>query len=159
MNNYEIDNDEVILYEGKVGYNKNSIDVEFKLTTKKMIFEKQKGLIKKTKELIDIIPLDKIKIYNDSVQIKQKINELQVQTLDKNFSIYANGILEAKKIITKIIDTITGTTISERGSKKISGAIDLVDETLGLNTRDTVKAVLENGIKGTLINGIKNKKK
>jgi len=124
-----------------------------------MIFEKQKGFIKKTKELIDIIPLDKIKVYNDSVQIKQKLNELQVQTLDKNFSIYATGMLEAKKIITKIIDTLTGTTISKRGSKKISEAIDLVDDTLGLNTRDTVKGVLENGIKGTLINGIKNKKK
>ena len=101
MNNYEIDNDEVILYEGKVGYNKNYIDVEFKLTSKKMIFEKQKGLIKKTKELIDIVPLNKIKVYNDSVQIKQKMNELQVQTLDKNFSIYANGMLEAKKLLLK----------------------------------------------------------
>ena len=158
MNNYEINNDEVILYEGKVGYNKNYIDIDFKLTSKKMIFEKQKGLIKKTKELIDIIPLDKIKIYNDSVQVKQKINELQVQTLDKNFYIYANGILEAKKILTKIIDTITGTTISKRGSQKINETIDLVDETLGLNTRDTVKGVLENGIKGVLLNGIKNKK-
>lgn len=159
MNNYEIDNDEVILYEGKVGYNKNHIDVEFKLTSKKMIFEKQKGLIKKSKELIDIVPLDKIKIYNDSIQIKQKMNELQVQTLDKNFSIYANGMLEAKKINTKIIDTLTGTTISKRGSQKISESIDLVDETLGLNTRDTIKGVLENGVKGALINGIKNKKK
>lgn len=159
MKNYEIDNDEVILYEGKVGYNKNYIDVEFKLTSKKMIFEKQKGFIKKTKELIDVVLLDEIKIYNDSVQVKQKMNELQIQTINKNFSIYASGMLETKKIATKIIDIITGTTISKRGSQKISGAIDLVDETLGLNTRDTVKGVLENGIKGTLINGIKNKKK
>jgi hypothetical protein len=159
MDNYEIDNDEVILYEGKVGYNKNYIDIDFKLTSKKMIFEKQKGFLKKTKELINIVPLDKIKVYNDSVQIKQKMNELQVQTLDENFSIYASGILEAKKIITKIIDTITGTTISKRGSQKLNGAFDLVDETLGLNTRDTVKGVIQNGIKGTLINGIENKKK
>lgn len=158
MNNYEIENDEVILYEGKVGYNKNYIDVEFKLTSKKMIFEKEKGLIKKTKELIDIVSLDKIKVYNDSVQIKQKMNELQVQTLEKNFSIYASGMLEAKKIITKIIDAITGTTVSKRGSQKISGVIELADETLGLDTRSMVKGVLENGIKGTLINGIKHKK-
>ena len=143
MSSYEIDNDEVILYEGKVGYNKNYIDVDFKWTSKKMIFEKQKGLIKKTIELIDVVPL----------------NELQVQTIDKNFSIYANGMLEAKKIITKIIDTITSTTLSKRGTQKINETIDLVDETLGLNTRNIVKGVLENGIKGTLINGIKNKKK
>ena len=47
------------------------------------------------------------------------------------------------------------------GVKVILGShpIDLIDETLGLNTRDTLKGVLENGIKGTLINGIKNKKK
>lgn len=158
MNDYEIDKDEVILYEGKVGYNKNYIDVEFKLTSKKMIFEKQKGLIKKRKELIDIVTLDKIKVYNDSVQIKQKKNELQIQTIEKNFSIYADGILEAKKIIAKIIDIITGTTTSKRVLKKISGTIDLIDENLELNTRDMVKGVLENGIKGTVINGIKNKK-
>ena len=124
-----------------------------------MIFEKQKGLIKKTLELIDVVPLNKIKVYNNSVQIKQKKNELQVQTGDKNFSIYAGGMLEAKKIITHIIDTITGTTVSQRSSQKINEAIDLVDETLGLNTRDTVKGVLENGLKTTLINGIKSKKK
>ena len=159
MNNYEIDNDEVILYEGKIGYNKNYMDVEFTLTSKKMIFEKKKGLIKKTKELIDIVALDKIKIYNDSVQIKQKSNELQIQTLDKNFSIYASGMIEAKKILTKIIDVLTETTITKRGSQKINDVIDLVDGTLGLNTRETVKGFLENGIKGTLINGIKSKKK
>ena len=131
MNDYDIDNDKEILYEGKVGYNKNYINVTFRLTTKKMIFEKQKGLT--TVELIDIIQLDKIKISNNSVQIKQKKNELQVETTDKNFSIYANGMLEAKMIGARLIDAVTGELNKKRGK------IDWVDEALGLNTREKVK--------------------
>ena len=44
-------------------------------------------------------------------------------------------------------------------SKKIlKGAIDMVDDTLGVDTRGTIKGVLEQGIKGTLLNGIGKKK-
>lgn len=158
MNNYEIDSDEVILYEGKVGYNKNYINIDFKLTSKKMIFEKEKGIFKKSMELIDIVKLEEIKIYNGTVQVKQKLNELQIQTFNKNFSIYASGVIEGGKIITKIVDTITETTFTKRSAKKINETIDMVDETLGVNTRDTVKTVVESGIKRTLINGFKKRK-
>ena len=47
--------------------------------------------------------------------------------------------------------------MAERGSEKIKGAIDLVDETLGLDTRGIAKSFMEDGIKGTIINGIKKK--
>lgn len=43
--------------------------------------------------------------------------------------------------------------------KKFKGAINTVDDVLGFDTRDTIKGVLENGITGTLFNGIKKIKK
>ena len=46
----------------------------------------------------------------------------------------------------------------QRGSEKIKEAIGVVDDTLGLDTRNTIKGVLEHGIKGTLLNGIAKKK-
>ena len=60
---------------------------------------------------------------------------------------------------TKIINAVTGTTMAERGSEKVKGAFNIVDETLGLDTRGIAKGIIENGIKGTIINGIKKKDK
>lgn len=157
--NYEIANDEIVLYTGTVGYEKSTLNTLFTLTSKKMIFEKEKGVFKKTKELIDIIPLEDIKVFNEEVQSKQKFNEIHVQTVKKNFTIYLFGIIEAKNVNSKIINAISGTTTMERGSKKVKNTLDIVDDTLGINSRNIVKGVLENGIKGTLISGIKNKRK
>ena len=161
--NFQIEEDEVILYEGSVWYEKTSNDksyaVDLTLTSKRMIFEQEKGFFKKQKELLDIIYLSDIKVFNGEVQCKQKMEELQIQTNSKVFSIIFNGILEAKKVYNKIINTITGTTMATRGSDKVKSALDLVDETLGLDTRGVARGLLENGIKGTLINGIKKRKK
>lgn len=160
--NYEIEENEVILYEGFSEYKSESnkaLNVSFVLTSKRMIFEQEKGFFKKQKELIDIINLSDIKMFNGEVQCKQKFNELMFQTNKKNFSLFFNGLIEAKKVNTIIINAVTGTTMAKRGSEKVKGAFNLVDETLGLDTRGIAKGIIENGIKGTIINGIKKKDK
>ena len=88
--NYEIDEDEVILYEGSAEYvvDEDKINTEFKLTNKKMIFEKKKGAFKKERELIDIIQLADVKIHNDQVQCKQKFTELELQTKQRNSQLF-----------------------------------------------------------------------
>ena len=43
----------------------DKINTEFKLTNKKMIFEKKKGAFKKERELIDIVQLADVKIHNE----------------------------------------------------------------------------------------------
>ena len=59
--NFQIDEDEAILYEGSVLYEKDSsdksYDVDLTLTSKKMIFEQEKGFFKKQKQLFDIVNL------------------------------------------------------------------------------------------------------
>ena len=57
-----------------------------------------------------------------------------------------------------MINAVTGTTLAQRGSDLIKDAFTIVDDTLGLDTRETIKGVLENGIKGTIWNGIKKRK-
>ena len=83
---------------------------------------------------------------------------MQIQTIKKNFSIIFDGLLEAKKVNTKILNAVTGTTIAKRSSNKVKGALDLVDETLGIETRGIAKGIVENGLKGTFINRIKKRK-
>ncbi len=158
MGNYELLADEVVLYEGSVTSKNYKGTLQLTLTSQKIIFEKEKGLFKKDRELIDIIPLETVKIYNDAAQVKQKSDTVEVQTVDKNIAIVFSGMLEARKFTGKIVDAVTGTTLARRSSDKIKGAFNMVDDTLGLDTRGTIKGFLENGVKGTLINGLGKKK-
>ena len=128
------------------------------LTSQKMIFEKEKGLFKKERELIDIIPLDSIKFYNNAAQIKQKSDTVEIQTVAKNISLFFSGMLEARKFTGKIVDAATGTTLAMRVSEKTKDAFNMVDETLGVDTRDAIKGILEHGVKGAILNGIVKKK-
>jgi len=46
MNNFKIENDEGILYEGIIDTNKNK-NIQLSITSKKLIFQKEKGILKK----------------------------------------------------------------------------------------------------------------
>lgn len=158
MGNYELREDEVVLYEGIVTGNVAKGTLQLILTSQKLIFEKEKGLFKKERELIDIFTHEDIKFYNDNAQIKQKGTNVEIQTVSQNITITFSGMIEARKFTGKIIDAVTGTTLAKRSSDKIKGAFNMVDDTLGLDTRETIKGVLENGVKGTILNGIGKKK-
>ena len=150
--------DEVVLYNGEATSNVYKGNLKITLTSHQIVVEKEKGLFKKEIELLDTIALEDIKTYNDVVQIKQKGASAEIQTKTKNITFNFSGLIEARKFVGKAIDASTGTTLAKRSSDKVKSALDLTDDTLGLDTRGTIKSVLEQGIKGTLINGIKKKK-
>lgn len=158
MANYELQPEEVVLYEGAVTCKAYKGNLLMTLTSKKVVFEKEKGLFKKERELVDIIQLENVKLYNDTAQIKQKGSEVEVQTVEKNLTLVFSGMLEARKFTGKIIDAVTGTTLAKRSSNKIKDAFNMVDDTLGLDTRGAIKGVLEQGVKGAILNGIGKKK-
>lgn len=158
MGNYELLADEVVLYEGTVTGKGYKGSLQLTLTSRKIILEKEKRLFKKERELIDEIQLEDIKVYNDAVQVKQKGDAVEIQTVSKNIALSFSGFLDARKFTGKAIDAATGTTLAKRVSTKTKGAFDIVDDTLGLDTRGTIKGLMENGVKGTLLNGIKKKK-
>ena len=158
MGNYKLLVDEVVLYEGVVTSKNYKGTLQLTLTSQKIIFEKEKGLFKKERELIDVFSLDSVKVYNNAAQVKQKGDTVEIQTIEKNVSVEFSSMLDARKFTGKIVDAVTGTSIIRRGSDKIKDASRLVDDTLGLDTRGTIKGILENGVKGTIINGLGKKK-
>ena len=158
MANYELLADEVVLYQGAVTSKNYKGSLQMTLTSHKIVLEKEKGLFKKELELIDIILLETVKFYNNAAQIKQKNDTVEIQTTDKNIALVFSGMIEARKFTSKIVDAVTGTTLAQRSSDKIKDAFGMVDDTLGLDTRGTLKGILENGVKGTLLNGIGKKK-
>ena len=156
--NYTLQADEAVLYEGTVSSRDYKGNIIITLTSQKIVIEKETGVFKKVREIVDNIGLESIKIYNGTAQVKQKINDVEIQTVEKNITVTFSGMIEARKFAGKLIDTVTGTTLAQRVSDKTKGAIDMVDDTLGVDTRGTLKGVLEQGIKGTLLNGIGKKK-
>ena len=150
--------DEVVLYNGEATSNEYKGNLKLTLTSLQIVVEKEKGIFKKEIELLDTIALEDIKTYNGVVQIKQKGASAEIQTKVKNITFNFSGLIEARKFVGKAIDASTGTTLAKRSSDKVKSALDLTDDTLGVDTRGTIKSVLEQGIKGTLINGIKKKK-
>ena len=158
MGNFEILADEVVLYEGSVSSNQHKGSLLITLTSQKIVLEQEKGLFNKTRELVDVIELATVKFYNDAAQIKQKGADVEVQTTSGNVTFTFSGMFEAGKFKGKIVDAVTGTTLAKRVSDKTKGAFDMVDETLGLDTRGTIKGVLEQGVKGVIFNGIGKKK-
>ena len=158
MSNFTINADEVILYEGDVSIKEDKGRFQLTLTSQRIFIEQEKGVFKKTLELIYEILLTDIKIYNDEIQIHQKSGNVSIQTINKNIEIIFSGMIEARKFTGKVINAISGTTLAKRSSNKIKGAFDLVDDTFGLDTRGAIRGVMENGIKGTIINGISKKK-
>ena len=156
--NYTLQADEAVLYEGTVSSRDYKGSIIITLTSQKIVIEKETGVFKKVREVVDNIGLENIKIYNGAAQVKQKISDVEIQTVEKNITVTFSGMIEARKFVGKLIDTVTGTTLAQRVSDKTKGAIDMVDDTLGVDTRGTIKGVLEQGIKGTLLNGIGKKK-
>ena len=126
--NFSLGNDEVILYEGEVGFKidakKSPAKLHLTLTSTRMIFEQVRGIFKKEKELIEIIPLNEIKLFNGEIHCQQKNKELYIQTMGKNFFLVFPGYFQASKVSTKIINATTGTTVAERGSDKVKQAFD-----------------------------------
>lgn len=165
MENYELAEDEVILLTTEVYYNDVEDKLLLTLTSKKIIIEKVEikkvSLLKKeeNKKVINIVNISDIKLYNNKVQVHQKNSEVYIQTIKNNFTIKFDNAIEAVKFVTKVTDAVTGTTMSYRGVKKVKNAFDKVDDVLGFDTRGTVKGVIENGITGTLLKGIKRKDK
>ena len=89
-------------------------------------------------------------MYNGMPQIKQDGHKATIflTTGEKHLSFSSKA--EAWKFVSHATQLLTGQTMAERGAEKLRNALNLVDDTLGINTVDTVKNVIENGVTGFL---------
>ena len=136
MSKQVMGNDEVILLEYEnITRDDMAGEINLTLTSKRILFErsKTKGIFKKEKitELLDVIELSHIKVYEDKLQVNQKNENVSIQTFEENIKIDFLTKKEATKFVTKTIDVATGTTKSKRVMNKAKKVIADVDETLG----------------------------
>ena len=158
MSNFQLDPDEVVLDEKDATCNLAKGKLKITLTSKKIVFEKEKGLLKKEREFVGALSLADVKYFNGEPQIRQKGSDVTIQTTWQNCTITLANILEARVFLERAKDAATGTTIVDRSSNKAKGAFNVVDDVLGMDTRETIKGVMQDGIKGALWNGIGKRK-
>ena len=165
MRTFDMDDDEVILYQGYVYCNDETENLT--LTSKKLVLEKEEkvktGFMKSEKNtvIVDQLKLENIKQFNGSYLVNQKGSSVSIQSINNDYTIIFEDLIKAKVFVTKIMDALTSKSLSQRGVDKVKGAIDTVDDILGFDTRQTLKGTIENGINinfGGISFG-KNKKK
>lgn len=154
MDSHQIDSEEVVLDERDVSHSIAKGTLKMTLTSKRLVFEKAKGLVKKELVPVASFPLEEVKFFNGKPQIKQRGKEVTIQAESQNCTIVFSNMLDAGMFATKAKNAVTGTTVAERGAEMAKSAFDVVDDTLGIDVRGTIKGVMQGGIKGALWNGI-----
>lgn len=153
MEYYTLQVDESPLYKGDV-----SEDLKVILTNINFVFiHISKKLLLKEEAVVETIPVNEVKCYNNIPQIHQNgcVVEIYFKNIEKQLKFTSRR--EVYKFLNKAMELLTGQTVSERGAKKIKNGINLVDDTLGINTVDTVKTVVKNGVLKSIFGGIGKK--
>lgn len=153
MDNYSLKPDETILFQG------DAYDgIQVILTNHNLIIVKKKEkLFSKTDVTVEVYPKEEIKIYKDVPQIKANNCNVMIYLLSKEIQIEFKTRGEVHKFTSAAFELLTGKTAFARGAEKVKNAVDVVDNTLGINTVETVKSVVTNGVIGCVTGGLGKK--
>ena len=146
-----MNSNEVELEKIMVKYGKENLDTQLILTDKHLVFEQEKGLFKKKLKPVYILALDDIKMYKNEVKIEQKNKLVTMQTKDKDVSFTCDSIIDARKIMEKIIDIKTDSSVFDRATDKAKEVITKAVTVAGLVGTAAV-AVTKN--KKTILKGV-----
>ena len=170
MSRINLQQDEVVLFEGDVSITGHSTSVgvfsnntiELVLTNLRIYFVRViKKMFSKEQVNIDSYDICDIKVYNGVPQVKQiKTGSCEVilSLISCEMHIEFESAFEAIKFVNSAYKLITGKSAAARGAEKFKGAVNMVNDALGIDAVDTVKSVLENGIARTALGGFSKKK-
>lgn len=155
MDNYSLQPNESVLYKGDVHLVNENGYTQLLLTNLNFVFiTKTKKIFAKEQVEVEAYPIGDIKIYNEIPQIKQNDHsvEIYLTTTEKKLNFLSKH--EAHKFVNATYELLTGKSMSVRGADKVKSAVNLVDNTLGINTVNAVKNVMEKGVTGTVLGAL-----
>lgn len=160
MENYKLLSNESVLYKGDVSLSsRKGGTAELILTNLNVVLmiKSKKSFFANIETEVEVYPVDTIKVYEGEPQLKQSDVELEIFFTTDEIKVSFNSKMELMKFKLTATKLITGKSIQERGADKVKGAINLVNNTLGVDTVQTVKGVFENGIVGSVLGGFGKK--
>lgn len=160
MNSYKLQSDEVILFEGGVSLKESKGSSKLLLTNLNIVVETTiKKIFKEDETSLLIYPITDIKVYNNQPQVKQKICDVTVFLENNELLFTFDSVFTARKFASKAIELVSGKTTTVRGAGRVKSAIGLVDDTLGIDTMETISGIMENGVVKSFFGGAKKHKK
>lgn len=162
MENFKLQANESVLYRHKCRVVKKNekyleslstnTNTEILLTNLNFVMiTKEKKIFSKDRILVETYPVQDIKIYNNLPQVKPLNTRVEIYLKNEEKTIDFFSKFEAHKFTNKVFELLTGKTLTLRGADKVKSTVNLVDDTLGINTMDTIKNVVENGVVGTIL--------
>ena len=154
MEKYQLQQDEVVIYEGDVSIPDSKGTNRVILTNYNMVIETTiRKLFKKPEIVVETYPVASIKTYNNSPQIKHKGPNVKVFFTNADVDLNFQSKLAAQKFTNKAVELVSGQSLTSRGSDKVKNMIGLVDQTFGINTVETIASVMENGVVKSVFGG------
>ena len=172
MKNYELSVDEVVLYKGNVIPLDTKGETQLILTNLNIVFiTERKKFLAKDEIDVEVYPVDDIKIYKNIPQVKvenDNIVEIYLTRTEKELQFLNND--ETKKFFREVKNLLIPKTKFEKCVEKVKDTIQIVDETLGIDSVDMVKSAVKDGRAKSMcktigngvvagVNWIKNKKR
>lgn len=159
MQAYSLQPNEVVLYKGSATFanNKNSSDILLTNLNIVVITPVKKKMFSKPEMFVNVFPVEEIKVYQDVPQVKYAGQEVEVYLTQGEFRLYFSSKSDARKFVNVAYELITGNSMSKRGAKKVKGAVNMVDETLGIDAMGSLKHVMKNGVVNTVLHGFGKK--
>lgn len=140
MKYYNLDEDEVPLYKGKVILKNANGETNLILTNKKFVFIN----ITKNEQGIEVIsnveyPVHEVKEYKGKYQVLKKGNVVEIYFLHNEMEFAFEKHSECQKFMNEAIKLLTGKNLFERGAEKFFKGKECVDNSLHIDSSAIVK--------------------
>lgn len=149
MNNYNFDQDEVLLFRCDAYVADDTKCLYRLLVTNKYIvlmpynntYDEQTSYEQRK------YPLSDVKIFEEQPQIKFYNDTVEVYLLNEVLVLIIQDKKQSKEFASTIFKQLTGKSAYERNVEKVGQSIGVIDKTFGINTVQSVKEIISNGIK------------
>ena len=146
MKNYELDEDEVVLYKGKVDLKERKGNTELILTNKNIVLATEiKKIFSKEEVFVDIYSVGEVKDYEGKPQVLKKGNLIEIYLLHEEVEFSFDSGSECRKFMDAVLKLITHKNKFERGVDKVNSAIASVDKSLGVNSKEIAGNIVTSG--------------
>jgi len=140
MKHYNLDEDEVLLYKGKVSFKNKSVETELVLTNKKFVFIS----VIQNEFMLDVVSVDKfsvcdVKQYQGNYQVKRDGNIVEIYFLHDEVEFVFEKGSECQKFMNEALKLLTGKNKFERGAEKFFKGKECVDNSLHIDSSAIAK--------------------
>ena len=149
MENYDLEENEVVLYKGNVSLSNQKGFTQLILTNINFVLiTKQKKIFGKDQVNVETYAVNELKYYNDSPQVIKKGNLIELYFLSEEVEFSFDSRNEARKFVNATLTLLTNKSTFERNAEKVKETISVIDNTLGIDSVGMTSNVTKNGVVG-----------